>query len=405
MRSMRILYVSAAYKPADRMGGPVVSVPAAAEALVRAGHEVTVATTNANFDRDLDVPLNQPVAVDGVTVWYFRREEPLRTWLPFLPYLSHSSGFMYAPEMKTALPRLIGNTDVVHTHTPFVYPAYAASRVALRLAKPLFYHQRGNLMSSNLRRRGLKKLVYIALFERPIMKQAACLIALTEAERAAFTAIAPRTPCEIVPNGIVVPAPDPGAVERVAARWGIPPDVPVILYLARLETRKGSDELLATFARVQSKHPETVLVMAGIDEFNARARGQSMARRGGYAHRLLFTGPLSGRDKEDVLHRADLFCLPSRAEGFSMSALEALAHGTAVMLSPGCNFPEAERAGAGMTVPRNVDAMVEAMDQLLHNRQRLRAMGKLGRELALRSYSWDAVGRQLADLYARAVRS
>ena len=67
---MHILFVSGAYKGATRMGGPAVSIAAAAEALVRAGHAVTVAATNANLDADLDVPLNQPIDVDGVTAWF-----------------------------------------------------------------------------------------------------------------------------------------------------------------------------------------------------------------------------------------------------------------------------------------------------------------------------------------------
>jgi glycosyltransferase involved in cell wall biosynthesis len=400
---MRILYVSSAYKGASRMGGPPNSISAAAEALVRAGHTVTVATTNANLDQDLDVPLNQPVDINGVTVWYFRREEPLRKWLPFVPYLSQSSGFAYAPEMKRALSRLVADADVVDTQTPFVYPTYAASKIAQRLGKPLFYHQRGNLIPSRLRRRQLKKTLYIALLERRIMTRAAGLIALTDAESDAFHSIVPETPCDVVPNGVDVPPPDPSAAVRVAARWGIPSDAPVMLYLGRLEPWKGCEELMQTFARIQNAHPDAFLVMAGVDQFEVRQRWQRLAAHDGYAHRLLFTGSLSGQEKADILHRADLFCLPSHGEGLSMSMLEAMAHGTAVVLSPECCFPVAERAGAGVIVPRDIAAMAAAMDELLRDPERLRTMGENGRELMLRCYSWEAVARRHAEVYARAV--
>jgi glycosyltransferase involved in cell wall biosynthesis len=395
---MRILFVSSAYKPAYRMGGPAVSIPATAEALVRAGHQVTVATTNANLDEDLDVAVDTPMDVDGVTVWYFRREEPLRRWLPFVPYLAQSSGFAYAPAMKGALPRLVAEADVVDTQTPFVYPTYAAARVARRLGKPLFYHQRGNLMAARMQRRQLKKKLYIALFERAIMRRAAGLIALTDAERDAFRAIAPDTPCDVVPNGVDVPPPDPTAAARVAARWGIPSDVPLILFFGRLEPWKGYEELLQAFTLLGGAHPTAVLVLAGVDESGARARWQHLGQR------VLFTGPLSGGEKDDMLHRADLFCLPSHGEGLSMSTLEALAFGTAVLLSPECNFAETERAGAGVIVPRDVDTMAGTIGELLRHRERLRAMGENGRALMQQSYSWDAVARHLADVYARAYR-
>jgi glycosyltransferase involved in cell wall biosynthesis len=402
---MRILYVTPAYKPAYRMGGPIATVAAAAEALVRQGHEVTVATTNANLDADIDVPLDRPLSVDGVTVWYFRREEPLRKWLPFIPYLSQSMGFVYAPAMKDALRRLIADADVVHTQMPFVYPTYAAARLAERLGKPLFYHQRGNFLASHLQRRSLKKRLYIALAEKHTLEHAAGLIALTEAEREAFRALAPGTPCHVIPNGVVVPSADAAAAARVEARWGVPRDAQLLLYLSRLETWKGADELLETFARVQAAHPALYLMMAGHDVCDAERRWRPRAERDGYARRLIFTGVVSGAEKEDVLQRADLFSLPSRGEGLSMAMLEAMAHGTPVMLSPECHFPDAERAGAGIVVGREPGAMAAALASLLADPARLRAMGEAGRAWMQRDYSWDVVARRLLDVYGRAVSS
>ncbi len=306
--------------------------------------------------------------------------------------------------MKRALRGLVSDADVVNTHSPFVYPTYAAARMALRLGKPLFYHQHGNYIPSHLHRRRLKKELYIALFERPVMKRAAGVIALGEVERAAFHDIVPDTPCEIVPNGVDVPPSDPESLQRVTRRWGIPPDALVILYLARLESWKGSNELLETFTRIQSRHANAVLVLAGVDQLGVSGSWRTVATREGYGDRLLFTGSLSGREKEDMLQRADLFCLPSRGEGLSMSMLEAMAHGTAVMLSPECNFPEAERSAAGVVVPRNADAMADALDELLREPERLRAMGARGRALMLRDYSWEVVAGRLAGVYARALR-
>jgi glycosyltransferase involved in cell wall biosynthesis len=398
---MRILYATPAYKPAYRMGGPVASVSAAAERLARRGHQVTVVTTNANLDEDVDVPLNEPVVVDGVTVRYFARTEPLRKWLPFVPYLSRSMGFAYAPRMRAALDELVPGHDLVHTHMPFVYPTYAASRAAMRHGKPLFYHQRGLYLPSHLSRRRRKKELYLALFEKRIMRGAAALVALTEAEREAFRALEPEVPCAVIPNGIDVPAPDPEAAGRVEARWGIPRDAIVILFLARLHPWKGVDELIVAAAEVQRENPKLYLVLAGVDECEAQRRWTPVAQRNGLADRLLFTGAISGSVKSDLLHRADLFSLPSSGEGLSMSVLEALAHSTAVMLSPDCHFPDAERAGAGVSVPKDPAIMARAIADLTRDPARLRAMGAAGRRLALQEYSWDVVIDRLQELYLR----
>src|SRR6188768_1407095 len=178
--AVRILYTVHGYKPAYRVGGPIESVAASAELLVQRGHQVTVLTTNSNLDQDLDVPVDQPVAVDGVTVWYFRREEPLRKWAPSVSYLAQSMGFLYAPKMAATLRQLVPDMDLVTTHLPFVYPTFAGARAARQARKPLFYYQRGNFDVERLKFRSLKKSLYIRFVERPIMNGATTLIALTE---------------------------------------------------------------------------------------------------------------------------------------------------------------------------------------------------------------------------------
>ena len=130
---MRILYAVHGYKPAYRIGGPILSVSATAENLVRKGHQVTVFTTNSNLDQDLDVPVDRPIDVNGVEVWYFRRKDVIQQYLPFVPYLSKSIGFLYCPRMKAELARHVPRVDVVHTHQPFIYPTYAAAQ---RLSSP-----------------------------------------------------------------------------------------------------------------------------------------------------------------------------------------------------------------------------------------------------------------------------
>lgn len=400
---MKILYAGYGYKPAYRVGGPIVSVAAAAEMLVRKGHQVTVVSTTANNDTELDVPTGVPVDVDGVEVWYFKRQEPLQRMLPFVPYLSRSMGYLYAPEMRAALDRLVPSIDVVHTQGPFVYPTYAAGRAAIRHRKSLAYSQRGSFNGEALRFRAMKKRLYLAALEKPIMRRADVLVALTEAERASYRAIGMDTPIAVVPNGTEIPARRPDAAARIQSAFGIAPDAPMVLFLGRLHPSKGVDTLLDAFLQVMDGVPRAVLVIAGPDEWDMQARWRQQTTRFDQGTRVHFPGMISGDVKADILARADLFCLPSATEGFSNAVLEALASATAVMLSPACNFPEVEPAQAGVIVAADAGRMAAAMRNLLDRPAALRAMGENGRRFVEAHYSWDGITDRLAEVYARIV--
>jgi glycosyltransferase involved in cell wall biosynthesis len=312
-------------------------------------------------------------------------------------------GFMYTPAAKAALMRVVPTVDAVDTHMPFVYPTYAAARAAFAAGKPVFYHQRGNFDPARLRFRAGKKKLYIRLIEKPIMKQATTLIALTEAERESFRALGVDTPCVVVPNGIDVPPDRPEASGRIAERFALSPDAQVILFLGRLHPMKGAEKLLDAFARIAAQHPRASLVMAGPDEWGLQSQWRERAMGGGFGGRVCFAGMLTGDDKADMLARADLFALPSIGEGFSIAVLEAMANRTAVLLSPGCHFPEVVAAGAGSVVEADVAAMADELSRLLSQPPLLRSMGDAARNLVENQYSWDVITDRLIDVYAEGI--
>jgi glycosyltransferase involved in cell wall biosynthesis len=396
---VRILYVVPAYKPAYRFGGPVVTTSALAEGLVKQGHHVTVLSTNSNLDEDLDVPLGCPIDVEGVEVHYFARTEPVRRWLPFVSYLSRSVGVLYSAPMREALQRLAPAADLVHAHLPFVYPTYAAAQAARRHHKPLFYHQHGVLDPDHLRFRGLKKRLYIAAVERRILRSATTLLALTTDEVESYRALGVTTPCRVVPNGVHTERHRTEMHGTSALVRGIPADAQVVLFLGRVHPTKGADKLLDGFLRIRDRFPRAMLVMAGPDEWGLAQRFRTQVSQAGANDRVLFPGMVTGEDKMELLARADIFCLPSGAEGFPIAALEALASATPVILSPACHFPEVEQAGAGRIVEPTPTSLAEALTDFLSRPNDLRPMGVRGRVLVERDYSWDRITHLMVDAY------
>jgi glycosyltransferase involved in cell wall biosynthesis len=398
-KPLSVLFAVHGYKPAYRLGGPILSVAALAEGLAARGHRVVVFTTNSNLDEDLDVPTNSRVMIDGVEVWYFKRSEPLKKAVPFLSYISKSMGFLYSRELGNAARQRIKEFDLAHTHLPFVYPTHAVGGAAIKARKPLFCHQRGVYDPERLKFRGAKKRLYIAICERPMLRRATTLIALTEAERDSYRALGVNTPCKIVPNGI-----DPDKYFRTPSeelfrhlpigREGI-----VVLYLARLHPTKGGDLLLEAFLKTGRQFPNATLVLAGPDEWGLEMQFKNRVEEAGMGGRVLFPGMVSGRLKLDLLARADVFCLPSVAEGFSMAVLEALASATPVMISPGCHFSEVAKVGAGWIVERRVEDWANKLAEILREPEQLKRAGESCLQLVRSHYTWGSIVGQMEEAY------
>ena len=399
---MKILYATPGYKPAFRIGGPIISVAGLAENLVQRGHEVVVFTSNSNLDQDLDVPVNQPVMVNGVEVWYFEHEEPFKKYVPFIPYLSESIGYLYLPSLAKTLKQRIREFDLVHTHMPFVYPTYAVAKAAIENGIPVFYQQRGAFAPAYLQFRSLKKHIYISLIEKPIMKRAAILIALTETEVKSYRALGINTVCRVIPNGIDVTdyLQEIGGELKLADQFLIGSDDILLLFLARLHEIKGADFLIDVFLDLFAKYPKLKLVMAGPDQHNLKGKLNSKITNAGVKDSVLILDMIEGARKRDLLARADLFCLPSKAEGFSVSILEAMASATPVMATPECNFPSLEEKSAGWVVKKNQGAWVDKISYLLENPSEFRVKKKNAFNLVKYSYTWEKVVDDLERVYA-----
>jgi glycosyltransferase involved in cell wall biosynthesis len=367
------------------------------------GHRVTVFATNGNGDEDLDVPTDRFLDVDGVAVRYFRRTEPFRRYVPWFKYFSQSIGYLYTADLVPAMRSVLERVDVVHTQMPFIYPTQAAARLAFAHDRPLFYSQRGVLGPSHLQFRSLKKSLYIRFVERPIMRRATGLVALTPEEITSFRALGVQTPVHLVPNGIDVErfrrVPAAGSL----AQMGISPEHQVILFLARLHQTKGADVLVDAFVKIGQQHPKSVLVLAGNDEQGLLAGLTSRIAAANLTNRVLAPGVVTGEQKLDLLARADLFASPSIAEGLSMATLEALASGTPVILSHECNLPIVEAAGAGAVVNRTADEFARALGRFLGDSALRARASERAYVLARDEFSWRPILDRLESIYATAV--
>lgn len=400
---MEILFTSPGYKSAINLGGTVLVVSELAENLVRLGHQVTIYTTNSNYDQALSVPLNTPIEINGVKIWYFKYYEPLKRFLFFLPYFANTMGIVYSPAMWKKLYSEGDQFELIYAHLPFIYPTWVAARAARRHHRPFFYHDHGVLDPNRLKYRALKKQFALFLVERPIMRSATTLFALSPAGCQAYRKLGIERPCCVIPNGIAVENYRMSPSSMMSQRLRQLDKKILLLYFGQLLPIKGPLILLEAFLSIVTEFPDAVLVYAGPDPCRLQLRIMNKAQHAGFGNRVKFLGTVSGEEKKNLLARADIFCLPSKAEGFSIAVLEALASATPVLLTPGCYFPRVAEAGAGLIVDRTVRSLSWGLRLLLGSPGMRRQMATSARQLVEAEYTWPRVAALMADAYREGI--
>jgi len=299
---------------------------------------------------------------------------------------------------------MLPSFDLVDIQSPFIYPAFLAGTFALKMNIPLFYHMRGNLLQTHLKSKKIKKLIFLQIFENKIIRNSTTLIALNQCEKDAFATIAPAVPCRIVPNGINLPQHVNLHATRknIHKKWKISDDAQVILYLGRIHIWKRVDLLLKAFEKIAFNFPKAILVIAGKDEINLQQQTQKIFLHHSVLKRVIFTGPIYNLEKHEILSRADIFCLPSKGEGLSVSILEALAYGIPVLITPECNFPDVERYNLGRVANANENEFTKSLSFLLAqmcSRQKTREACKKYASF----YNLDKISNMLIDVYSEGI--
>jgi glycosyltransferase involved in cell wall biosynthesis len=109
---------------------------------------------------------------------------------------------------------------------------------------------------------------------------------------------------------------------------------------------------------------------------------------------------LIGQSKLAALRDADIWTLPSYAENFGIAVLEAMAAGLPIVISDRVDLhPQISAADAGLVVPCIAEAIASAVLLLLTNPGTRQELGSRARELARKSYSWDAIASETVDMY------
>ncbi|HEX7491560.1 MAG TPA: glycosyltransferase family 4 protein [Candidatus Limnocylindrales bacterium] len=203
---------------------------------------------------------------------------------------------------------------------------------------------------------------------------------------------------KVIPNGVNV-----GRYQRAVpiARWQ--DGTPNILFVGRLEDRKGLPHLLKAFRLVRKNGLECRLLVVGSGPQEREARRYVMTR--GLAN-VEFLGRVSDAEKTQLFKTADIFCSPATGrESFGIVLLEAMAAGTAIVCSDIHGYKGVVQRGrqAILVPPHDAKALAGGLTELLEDPDLRARMGEAGLERAMQ-FSWEHVTAKVEEYYNFVVR-
>ena len=390
---MNILMVTLAYSPAITFGGTVKVVQNNARELVRRGHQITVYCTN-RLDRQHKIAQRTIEREDqGVRIVYHN------TW--FIPWWQGNFGPSLSSGMIRYLYREGKRFDIIHINEARAFTTVVAALYAQAVHIPYIIQAHGSFVFG-LRSHHLKR-IYDKLIGQRIYSRASKVIALRPEEIAECESVGiPSHKITVIGNGINLAdwqvRREDGLCFRT--RFGIPIDALLVLFLSRIDKKKGPD--LMVEALRQLKAPNVYCVLAGPDD-GYQQYVQQLAINYGLSDRVIFTGLLKDGEIQAAYAAADVFVLPSRFDTFPMAIVEALASGLPTIITETCQVAELLREKAGLVTPADPTAIANALHRITSDPDLRSIYAKGARKLAEREFSVQKTVDRLEEIYRQII--
>lgn len=348
-------------------GGTTSAVVSCYKGLKEAGHRITIAAVFGQSELetvDEDLKSDPGIVFFGIDFAVWR----------------------YSRSLASFLEKNIRTFDVVHIHGLWTAVSYQGYTAAVKHGIPYVVSPHGMLEGDALRRKRLKKAVYMNLVERRMFRKAALVHCISDSECRNASRIFDIAKIVKIPNGVEVPS----FVEKDYRR------LDSIAFIGRLHPIKGLDRLIEALAGV----PAINLYVAGAGDPAYEKYIRGLVEQYGLQERIRMLG-FADQDRKLKIFSSSLFTvIPSFTEGLSMTGLESIANSTPVLVSRSCNFNVVGQAGAGLVIEDN---QVETIRKGLVKMQSMdmKNMSICAHHLAREQFSYKRVAGALTEQYVK----
>lgn len=395
---MHILQINASYKPAYIYGGPTMSISKLSEELIKAGHNLCVFTTTANGKEELSVPAEKPAVVEGVPVYFYKRITK-----------DHSH---FSPGLLTDLIRLLKNnklsgstsapfhTQLVHIHAWWNLVSVLSCLIAIFFNKPVILSPRGTLSKYSFgNKNSLYKKLFHLLLGKPLLKRCHIHVTSLREKEAVMQLFHPKT-ITVVPNFVQLPSALASSAEPVLRSRSPQVSVFKLLFLSRIEEKKGLDILLNALALCPLSWRLSIAGNGNKDYIETLKQQAAMLK---IAQHISWIGQQGPDRKFEVMHRHDLLLLPSHDENFANVVIECLSTGTPVLVSKNVGLADyVASKGLGWVTGLDADELSICINDAFQQSEKRNEIRQKAPEIISRDFDEAHLITLYEDLYKRA---
>ncbi|MFC9431727.1 glycosyltransferase family 4 protein [Streptomyces sp. NPDC056987] len=408
-RPLRIALLS--YKGNPFCGGQGVYVRHLSRELARLGHRVEVIGAQPYPVLDEGVPLTELASLD-----LYRQPDPFRTprrdefrdWIDAVEVATMWTGGFPEPltfslRARRHLAARAGEFDVVHDNQTLGYGLLGdlGAPLVTTIHHPITVDRRLDLDAAEdwRRRASVRRWYGFTRMQKRVARRLPSVLTVSGSSRQEITEHlgVPADRIEVVHIGADTElfSPDP-AVREIPGRIVTTSSADVPL--------KGLVHLVEALAKLRTEHPGAHLVVVG-----RRAEDGPVAQaieRYGLEDAVEFVKGISDTELVALVRGAQIACVPSLYEGFSLPAAEAMATGTPLVATTGGAIPEVAGADGESCLavpPGDAGALAAALGRLLDDAELRARLGAAGRERVLARFTWARAAQGTAELYREAI--
>jgi glycosyltransferase involved in cell wall biosynthesis len=366
----------------NRVGGALHAALGVCKFLTLAGHRAEVTAVAGDGDETDYLS----VAYPEIRVHLFPKSFPAR----------YSNSNAFADWFRAHY----ADYDLVEIHSLFTCLAWRAVDLCRQFGKPYLIRPHGSLDPFDLRKHAWLKRILGPLLLRSTLARSSGVLLTTEleAERLVTYGAICRRIVHALP--VVLPELSRDGI-RFRDRHGIPHDARVILFMSRIDYKKGLEFLIPAIGELQQEFSDLWFVLAGAGERSFTQGVEQLIFRCGLDEKTRRVGFISGQEKADALAAADVFALPSLNENFGIVLIEAMNAGVPLLISDEVYIHrEVSDAGAGVVCKPTSASVKSTLRSLLAGSLDLKVMGERGRRLVQERYLPEQSTKSLIATYS-----